>query len=276
VARLATGWRRARASSLLAVRVVALLVALAALGWALRLGARRDPSPAAVHDGYVCPMHPDARAAMPGVCAICRMPLRAAPAEAAIPDDVIGAPLELAVAREVDAPAWRDGDRVAALLYADELALLGPGETAWLRLGRQSFTVRRDGSPPRRWDDATFYTTWRLVDGQRASSSAQPRSRPLASLAERARAGDGTVGSLELARRTRPVLVVPYAAVIASPAGPYVLVVDGRAITPRPIVTGRTLFDYVSVLGGVAAEERLIVRDAIAFDHQLRLATEAP
>jgi hypothetical protein len=244
---------------MLAARVVGLLVALAALGWALRLGARRDSDDGAPARGdYVCPMHPEARAPAPGACAICGMARRPPrPAEAALPDEVVGTPLELTAVREVRAPAWRDGaDRVAALLFADEVALLAPGQTAQLRLGRRSLEVRRDDTPPRRWDDATFSTSWRLVD--------------------RALGADGAVGALELPRRTQLVRVVPYAAVIASPAGPYVLVVDGHAPSPRPIVTGRTLFDFVTVLGGVGAKERLIVRDAYAYDRQRRLTTEAP
>jgi hypothetical protein len=241
-----------RAAAVLAARVVALVGALGALGWALGSGARGDPAPGV----YVCPMHPQARAPSPGRCAICRMALRApAPPTPAIRDDVVGTPLPLTVAREVRAPAWRDGDGVTALLYADEVALLAPHETARVHLGRRVLRVRRDDTPPRRWDDATFHTRWQLL--------------------ETARPDDGDVGALELAPRTRPALVVPYSAVIAAPAGPFVLIVDGNALLPRPIVTGRALYDFITVLDGVGPTEHLIVRDAIAFDQQRRLATEA-
>jgi hypothetical protein len=254
--------------TVLAARVVALVAALAALAVAWR----RD---APAGRAYVCPMHPEARAPAPGVCAICRMALRAAPpARAAIPDEAVGTPLMLTVAREVSAPAWRDGDGVVALLYGDELALLAPGETAQLHLGRRALALRRDDTPPRPWDQATFTTRWRPVKRGRDGDDSVGGRHGDASVG--GRDGDDNVGWLELARRTRATLVVPYSAVIASPAGPYVLVVAGQTLSPRPIVTGRTLFDFITVLGGVTPKERLIVRDAVFFDHQRRLATEAP
>jgi hypothetical protein len=245
----------------LAARVVALVAALTALGWAVRVAGRAPED--ARH--YACPMHPEVRAPAPGVCAICRMALVAPSAEVPVPDEVVGTPLTLTVAPEVRAPAWHEGDRVAALLYADEVSRLEPGQTAQLHLGRQTLVVRRDATPPRRWDDASFRTSWQV----------EPRAHQPRRLPATVRDGD-SVGTLELAPQKRRVLVVPYAAVIASPAGPYVLVVAGKSLVPRAIVTGGTLFDYVTVLGGLAPDERIIIRDAIAFAHQRRLAEEAP
>jgi hypothetical protein len=71
------------------------------------------------------------------------------------------------------------------------------------------------------------------------------------------------------------IMVLPAAAVLSSPAGPYALVVVGDAVAARPIVTGRAFVDFVPVIAGLAADERVIVRGAALFDAQRRLAVAA-
>jgi multidrug efflux pump subunit AcrA (membrane-fusion protein) len=67
-------------------------------------------------------------------------------------------------------------------------------------------------------------------------------------------------------------MVLPYRAVLQSPSGPYVLVVDGDAIARRPIETGRVFFDFVTVLAGLGSDERVVIADAILVETERRLA----
>jgi hypothetical protein len=228
--------RRGRSSVVVAARLGVLAAAAVALLLALGLPRRRALTPPA------CPLH--AATTM----------TTASAAAATVPDDAVAMPTTMTLARQLIAPAWQtDAHTLSALLYTDELALLAPNEPGRLswRHG-PTVAVRRDAAPPVRWDDATWRVRFRVVDG--------------------ARLPPGAVGWLTMAPRVRPLTVLPYAAVLRSPAGPYVLVVDGGAIAARPIVTGRALFDFASVLAGVGADERIIVRDAALFDAERRLA----
>jgi hypothetical protein len=255
-----------------AARVALVLLAAAALAGGWQLGRDRDAASGSPAGHYACPMHPAAvSATSAGACPICRMalkPLGAARERAAIADSELGTLTTIRVTREVSAPSWVDGARAgSALFYGDELALLAPDELALVYLvgAATPIRVRLDDAPAIKWDGATWRRRWRVVAGERARGAVG---------GELAR---GAVGWLTLPRRDRPAHVLPYGSVLSSPAGPYVLVVDGRVVVPRAIVTGRALFDFVTVVGGLGGAERVVTRDAVWRDAERRLAaaTEA-
>jgi multidrug efflux pump subunit AcrA (membrane-fusion protein) len=73
------------------------------------------------------------------------------------------------------------------------------------------------------------------------------------------------------------VLVVPYAAVLESSEGPYVLVAstDGRTLTQRRVEIGRVLGGLAVVLSGLHVQERVLVRSAFFVDAERRLYRQA-
>jgi hypothetical protein len=224
-------------------------------------------------------MHPEVRAASGAPCPLCGMALvprhpRARSDGPLVPEEAIGQATTMGVSQEIAAPAWVEdgqGERaISALMYNDELATLSPADTAMFRASPGP--ARRMGPPvrvgrladrPRAWDQATSRVRWRVLDGTRLPG--------------------GETGWLEIAARDREVTVVPYQAIVPSPEGPAALVVstDRRTIARRPLTTGRVVFDFATVIGGLGPGDRLVTEGALLHEAERRLglppvAAEAP
>jgi hypothetical protein len=255
------------------VALLAIVVAATVAGFVLRKHAGEG---AAARAGYVCPMHPAVTSALPGTCPICGMalaPWREMSVDRAPPEASNGGARELeyeltmvrtrAAAREGRAPAWIESPRVVvALLYRDEIRSLSP--TARLAFTptaspRDAISVHPAEQPPQPWDASTFRVELRMDDDAPA-----------------ARVGDA--GWLKLPAGAPPVLVVPDAAIVRAPEGPYVFVADsdGRTFSPRPVRVGRGFFSASAIESGLAAGERVVVSNAFFLDAEQRLRARAP
>jgi hypothetical protein len=279
-----------RSSSLSLAAVLtgrALLLVLAAAAALAGFLAVRSPAPPVSAVGqapaaYVCPMHPDVVATVPGDCPICGMALAPAqrgdahahdpasapesvvlPAPAAIASfDELGFGKRYEMARELRAPAWAEADGIVrAVFYRDEVALLGANETAIFfpstgveQHGSPGLTARRIDEPPTDWDDATVLIRLRL-----GANTGVPAGR---------------TGWIKFPTRVRDLLAVRASAVLPSPEGPYVLLVadDKRTLTKRPIRIGSVLYEHAAVLSGLEVGERVAVQNTFLLDAERRMA----
>lgn len=249
--------------------LLGLAAAAAVSGFAL---SRRDAGPtAASHRRYVCPMHPEVTALGPAECPICGMALSEAPDGPALGSREEGAAARLhgtvdaarrrIFTQEVRAPAWvpRPG-AVRALLYADEVETLEPGERGVFVASAPPHArarVRVAGASPARADGSSSWVEFEAERGE-------PGLRA------------GAAGWLELAARPRVVLVVPSNAVLRSAAGPYVYASrDGRTFVRRPIAVGKTVFGLATVASGLHEQERVATRNAFFLDAEGRLSPSA-
>lgn len=275
-----------RAPALLAVRVLLLLGAsgatLAAFAIARRLdggaggaaststststgAAATAAPPAAV---YTCPMHSEVRAPGPGDCPICRMALQPAqartgeevrvPAGAASPVAAadVRRPAPLSPRRELILPAWLEaGGEVVALLHQDDLAQLEPGEDATFR-------------PDARGGGALAL---RLLSASTLSARFRVASTPSTPPSD---ARPGTSGTLRLAARATEALVIPAAAVLESPDGPFVMLAsaDRRTFVKRAVTLGRVADGQAVVRGGLAAADDVVIARAFFLDAERRAA----
>lgn len=255
-------------AALLGIRLALVALALTAAVIAFVETRRPVTRVAGAAASYVCPMHPDVTATAPGTCPVCRMALvpvrppetRGNPAAApdAPPSDAAVAMRP--VATSMRAPAWIEADGLGvAILYDDEIAMLDREETGVFRADGSSareVPIRVVADQSERWDDATAAIRFRLDD-----VAAVP---------------PGAVGSVQLAPRSRSLLVVPAAALLRSPDGVYVLVAtEPSRFEHRPVRAGRVVDGYAAVLGGVAAGERVVVSDAFFLDAAQRLDAES-
>ncbi len=252
-----------------AVRVLVLLVAIGGLTIAVTLALRKE-SVGAVRQ-YVCPMHPEVTAAVPGECPICRMELEAVSGangsghEAAVGastfqvyDDV----RRRGFGPQQRAPASVGSDGfVSALLYDDEIATLTPNQGAVFSFGgtpMSSVEVVSSPDPAEPWDASTSRVRFRVV--ARATAPAR-----------------GTVGWVKLAGQRVLRLTIPSSAVLEGADGAYVLVAsaDGRTLSRRGIGLGRTLGGTTVVASGLRDHERVLTRNAFFVDAERRLRREA-
>jgi len=257
-------------SLVVAARAILLVLAAVAATFAFVLG-RSDPRTSqGPKVRYVCPMHPDATAAVPGSCPICGMALSEVRGAVAVreperPDanlrqqGIVDVARRRVFSQEQRGSAWvaQDGS-VRALLYQDEVASLEPGERAEFHAagGAPPIAVRLGPRPPVSWDTRTS-----TVDFVVERTALPPRP--------------GAVGWLELSARPRSVLIVSSAAVLDSSEGPYVLAsADGRSFTRRPVAVGKTLNGLTTVLSGLREQERVLIRGAFFVDSQARLGAE--
>jgi hypothetical protein len=267
-----------RSRAVLAGRIAVLLAVIAVTITAFSLGGRHGDGtvPGAA---FVCPMHPQVRSPAPGSCPICGMalePWRAMSSEgpptpgagSADAGTAASAPRILeyeittvrprAIAREGRAPAWVESAGVViALLYDDEIAALSPVARVFFAPSAAPgapVAVRRTDRSPRPWDETTSQVELR-ADGD----------------ASALRAGDA--GWLKLPGGTMAPLVVPDAAIVRAPEGPYVLVAtaDGRMFNRRPVRVGRGFFGVSAIVSGLDAGESVVVSNAFFLDAEQRL-----
>ena len=275
--------------------MLALAAGVAAVG--LIVARRKDESTRApaVHGArFVCAMHPEVSSPIPGECAICGMALvkagaivrgydgadarpPAAPrsradsvsaaqllssAAGGLSANLVGyypSPVRQHVLRyEIYAPAWLDSDGVlTAQIYGDQLPTLEPGEHALFSPTAEPEMQRDVWLAPgaaRPWDRSTSLVRFNF----------EPPADALPS---------GTVGWVKFARRPRPMSVIPAAAVLESPDGPYVLVfssADGAA-TRRAIEVGRVTTGLAAVLSGLNLREQVVSVNAFFWDAERRL-----
>jgi hypothetical protein len=217
---------------MIALRVLLLLAAGAAVAAAGWLGRR--PS----GEVLTCPMHPAVRGR--DRCPLCGMALRRPEqAPARVPEEALVRLAEISLADDIVAPAWVEGGEVVALLYDDEIRALAPDQPATFR----GVSVRRVGQP-RAWDQSTAQVRWR---------------------------GTGVAGHgwLQVKAGARAVAVLPQGAVVGD--GVLVVSADRRTVTPRAIVTGRTVYDFVTVVSGLGAGEDVVGSSAALYEAERRL-----
>lgn len=279
--------------SRLVVTVRALLVVLAAgaaVG-ALFIGRGEPPSTAR---RYVCPMHSEATASIPGDCPICGMALeKVDPASRAamlhepesgdaaeqLPFSTIRASAEAinllrfsvaqvrrnALPGEIYAPAVVGPDgQIVARLYRDELASLAPDELAQLVPSAAPDAVTdavtdavipvRRDTTPPVVEDATARVGFRVEPG----SPAPPA---------------GLVGWVKLPHKVRAMLVVRSAAIVQSPDGPYVLTFSSQrdGLSRRRVEIGKDYAGMTAVVSGLADKELVIMANTFSLDAERRL-----
>ena len=274
-------------SSILALRVVVLLIAVGAVAAAIMIGwGGRGGQTEAL---YACPMHPEVRGVAAGECPICGMalePIGRDPMASrhsdmpGVPDitaienirkhrivDFVRSRTLLAPLREMRGPAEVGGDGVlTAVFYNDQIQSLASDEAGRFALARrpsESVAVRRTGDPATARDRSTSSIRFRVEPaGGRA-----PDSVAL-----------GDVGWIELEPKARTVLAVPASALLQSPEGPYVLAwAGGGRFEKRPITVGETFLKYgfAVVLDGLKLHDRVVSRAAFFLDADRRLGAPA-
>jgi hypothetical protein len=176
---------------------------------------------------------------------------------------------------DVRAAAWLERpDRLAAVLYRDELIGLSAGERGkFFRAAapRVGIDVRMSQQAPEAWDSATSLVRFTVEPGK----ANDPDVHGFAAEALEARSGD--VGWLELPDKSRELLVFPESALLRSTEGPYVLVPAPHEHTflRRAVEIGRILDGQVVVLSGLREGDRLVIGKAFFLDAEARLAAHA-
>jgi hypothetical protein len=271
------GAKPSGASSLLiAARVLLLLAASLAFVSGIVLARARERAAITSLDLWVCPMHPEVQSRAPGECPICHMAFERTQGatRTASYANVRHGSVEMVESRmfadRVRAPAWVGSDgTIEAALYKDDLLRLVPRERgSFFRAtapaaGLGVHLASESASP---WDGSTSRVRF-LFD-------AAPRELQ-----------SGEVGWLELNPAPRKLLVVPWSAVLYSADGSHVLVPaqeDGLGFNKRTIEVGRTLYgrtaegrvspEWIVVLSGLRADERVIAGDTFISDAERRLS----
>jgi multidrug efflux pump subunit AcrA (membrane-fusion protein) len=282
-----------------------ILLGLAAGGLIAAVRAGRVASGEGVSAGaiYACPMHPRVTASARGECPICGMALRQRRGALATGPSELGGPMgpggtieaatlrlpsdlrslppsdlrpatRLLIANPILAPAAMETDAAGtAFVHRDQLALLRdqPGATFVAAIPAPGGRADADA------DAAAEAGGGRPVELDAAGAPSPAADRALRSIGFRLRRPGGLragqVGWLAFDPGAHPALVVPYAAVLQSPAGPYVLVVsdDRRAFTKRPIELGPVVSGFAVVLSGVREGERVVAANASFLDAERRL-----
>ena len=241
---------------------------------------------------FVCPMHAEVSSATARECPICGMALvrigtvvrdvAAAGLGGAIPDggetiaaaqllsgaagglspNLVGyypSPLRQHVLRyEIYAAAWLESESLLAVqVYRDQLPTLEADEHAVFSPTADPSTerdVRLAPGPAQPWDRSTSLVRFALQAGA-------------------GRLSPGTVGWVKFARRPRRMEVIPAAAVLESPEGPYVLVFSraSGAATRRAIEVGRITTGLAAVLSGLSPRELVVSVNAFSWDAERRL-----
>jgi hypothetical protein len=276
----------ARASVLITLaRVVLLLLAAGAVttAGAIALDDRARDAPLAQ---YVCPMHREVTSSKPALCPICGMALERPRALAAkllghaeppgwleISNvrqhkilDVVRVRSLLFDQRELRGAAWVDADgAIQAVFYRDQADVIASGELGSFSLTGLpgvSVAVRRSQQPASPWGRSMSRLRFEL-----AAERMQPESASLE---------PNQPGWLELKRKPRSVLAVPAAAVLQAPEGPYVLrSLGGFRFERRAIEIGETFLrqGFAVVLTGLRAQDRVVAKAAFFLDADRRLTS---
>ena len=266
---------RGTSSAVIIGRLVLLLTAIGAFAAALVLSRQYDNAATGSVERYICPMHPEVQASVPGDCPICGMALERAKGLQKAPSaaseqsrSTIDEVKRRVIAQFVRAPASLGPDGVVtAVLHKDQLIGLAPGERAlFFRTAApaEGISVRMSPEPAAAWDDSTVKVRFTVE----ASASA----------------GQDT-GWLQLDSKPRELLVVPESAVLYSGEGSYVLAAPSgsHTFTRRAIQIGKILdsghvadlagdhFGAVVVLSGLKEGERVVVGDTFFLDAERRL-----
>lgn len=248
----------------------------------LVLAQRHDQGSTSGDAQYVCPMHLEVRSRAPGECPICGMALvKPGTFSQDAADDAVAAahllsqaaggasphlvgyypsPVRQHVLRyDVYAPAWLESaERVAALVYSDQIPTLEPAEAATFSPTATpgiAVDVRASSRPVERWDRSMSLVRFDLAP-------ARPALEP------------GVVGWVRFSRRPRLMQqVIPAGAVLESPEGPYALALspDRGTFTKRPIEIGRTVTGWSAVLSGLGLREQVVSVNAFFWDAERRL-----
>jgi hypothetical protein len=251
---------------ILAARLVLLALALLAVAFSFRASG----SAPAQGLSYSCPMHPEVKSEHAGDCPVCGMalealpPAPAPPATSAVPArEAARAYVKPAVqhvfAQAIEAPAWLDEQgHVQALFYNDELAALSEEAAPLARFGSgsaASLVLSRTSEPPEPWDEATARVAFALRDPPGARLPAR------------------SVGQVLLPARRRSSLVVPEEALLALDDGPYALVRGSGSdgFQKRSLGIGKTQYEMVTVVSGLAGHEPVLTRNAFLLDAERRL-----
>jgi hypothetical protein len=160
------------------------------------------------------------------------------------------------------APARVDDARtIVVRFYNDEIATLAAGERGvFVPAARPAETVAVHASadPPIPWDVST-------ADIRFLRDDLAAEERPL----RRAE-----VGWVRLAARPRQLLVAPEEALVTSPTlGPSLVGVtaNNRTYTLLPVRIGKTIDGLVTIVSGVADQQRILGRDVFFLDAERRL-----
>jgi hypothetical protein len=271
-------------------RIVLLLVAAATVVVAASLAKHGRRARAEARATYACPMHPEVAAPAPGACPICGMALEGRQWRAGPLADAQEVAITSGDGRSVTLPAGLvhghhlglqtlgsleldgqeleaqavvdDGGDVIARMYPDEAAALGPGAAAaFVPSGAAAPTV-----------DVRLVDAAPAPAGGGASAEVRFRSAVKGAL-PRVRA----VGRLRFSVGRRRALVIPLAALIESPDGPYVLTAsnDGRTFMVRQVEVGRAYPAFAVVLAGAHPGDRIAVMDAFFIDAERRLRSRS-
>ncbi len=240
--------------------------ALAAVAAAV-VEAAHDRSVLGTRASYRCPMHPDVVAHAPGACPICGMALE----RAAVDSDkfvVSTSPSpprqgqytirEVIFTDTIRAAAWVEARGVlTAHMSDDEIATLRPGAIGRFTLASspgESADAQLSAEPVSAWDCCTSSVRFR-VD---ASDSRLAR---------------GATGWLGFPPKVRRELLVPAAAVLYAPGGPYVLAAgpDGGVPAPRLVRLGKVFSGNAVVLGGLFERESVVTSGVFFIDAERKL-----
>ncbi len=255
-----TSIERVIASGVVVARLLLLVAAAATFALGVALSQKYDRAASAASGHYVCPMHPQVVASVPGDCPICNMALE--PVRDAKQGQAIVATRRIfeevkrrLVTQVVRAPAWLGpGGVVTAVMYKDSLQKLAPGDKAvFFRSAEPAAPIpcRLSAAPAAPWDSSTVQVRFE---------------------SERPPASDGDTGWLQLDAQPSAFLVVPASSVLYSGDGAYVLAAapGGHTFSRRPIQVGRNLdsgyvaelaadrLGAVVVLSGLSEGERVV------------------
>jgi cobalt-zinc-cadmium efflux system membrane fusion protein len=111
------------------------------------------------------------------------------------------------------------------------------------------------------------------VDWDRSTASVRFQVVPRRGVA----LGPGDQGSVFIAARPRELLVVPASAIVNSPGGPLVFVIDpsSQRFVSRPVEIGRAHQGVTAILTGLSDGEPVAVGNAFFLDAERRLRPEA-
>jgi hypothetical protein len=152
-----------------------------------------------------------------------------------------------------------DPRAIVVRLHNDEVATLTAGERGVFvpaASPANQVPVQASADPPIPWD----------------TSSADVRFSPVSDTQTPLRRGE--VGWVRLAARPRQVLVAPEEALVTSPTlGPSLVGVttDNRTYTLLPVRIGKVIDGLVTIVSGVADQQRILGRDVFFLDAERRL-----